>query len=73
MATCKACGDALTNPVFRTREPKCYVFQGDAGDFRNGIKLHTRSGVILADDETSLIVPLAKDDWLPPQHERDLN
>jgi hypothetical protein len=44
---CLACEDELISPVYRTDREECFVFQGLPGDFRNGIKFHTKAGVPL--------------------------
>jgi hypothetical protein len=79
MAYCAACGKELTSPVFRTSDPKCYVFQGAPGDARNGLQLHTREGVRLGIGESAAIVALQghqawhERGWKPPEHENRTN
>jgi hypothetical protein len=70
MATCTACGERLdpNQPVFRTRQPKCYVFHGAPDDFRNGFKFHTRDGVVLDGSEVSIQIPAhGEPQWAPPR------
>lgn len=47
---CRACGDLLGSPIYRTQEPRCYVFQGGPDDPRTGLKFHTRAGLVLPRD-----------------------
>lgn len=47
---CDKCGDKSEGSfevIYRTQQPDCFVFQGEPGDFRNGIKFHTKDGVII--------------------------
>jgi len=73
MPRCIACGDTLDigQVVFRTRQTRCYVFQGDADDLRNGLKFHTRDGVLLEADVEAVVVPMDEDaaTWTPPRRE----
>ena len=42
---CRACREHLGALVLTTRQLRCYVFQGEPGDDRNGQKFHNRNAM----------------------------